>query len=177
LGPHRIFRNDGTAETPLWILVTKGFQDIDIASIGKSSPFFVDIDGDSDLDLYVGDGDGYLSFWRNSTGENITSVDEYTDITSRLPNLFLLYPNYPNPFNPSTTITYQLQKGVKVRLFIYNMLGQLVKTLVNSKQVTGYYSVQWNGKDELGRDVASGVYFYHLETDHFSKTLKMALLR
>ena len=71
--------------------------------------------------------------------------------------------NYPNPFNPSTTIRYTLPEASNVRLTIYNVLGQEVRTLVNAAQSRGVYNVQWNGRDASGRQVATGVYIYRLE--------------
>ncbi|MDP2886215.1 MAG: FlgD immunoglobulin-like domain containing protein [Ignavibacteria bacterium] len=66
--------------------------------------------------------------------------------------------NYPNPFNPSTTIKYELPKDASVKMEIYDVMGRRVKTLLDGSKSAGYYSVTWNGRNELGRDVASGVY-------------------
>ena len=71
--------------------------------------------------------------------------------------------NYPNPFNPSTTIRYTLPEASNVRLTIYNVLGQEVRTLINAAQSRGIYSVQWDGRDAYGRQAATGVYIYRLE--------------
>lgn len=76
---------------------------------------------------------------------------------------FKLSQNYPNPFNPSTTISYDIKGAQNVTLKIYNTLGQEVKTLVNTRQNAGNYKVQWDGKDNAGKSVASGVYIYRLE--------------
>jgi hypothetical protein len=85
--------------------------------------------------------------------------------------------NYPNPFNPETTIKYFLPSPSDVKLEIFNIKGQLVKTLVNEKQTTGKFSVKWNGKDDSDKHVASGVYFYRLDTSQKSITKKMVLLK
>ncbi len=90
---------------------------------------------------------------------------------------FALFQNYPNPFNPQTTITYELKKNAQVSLKIYNILGQWVRTLVDEKQFKGRHSIQWNGKDQKGRDVANSLYFYKLETTDFVKVRKMLLIR
>ena len=90
---------------------------------------------------------------------------------------FTLRQNYPNPFKSATTINYQLPTEAKVNLKIYNSLGQLVKTLVNKKQPTGNYAVRWDGKDKIGRKVTNGVYFYCLNTDNFTATKKLVILR
>jgi len=84
--------------------------------------------------------------------------------------------NYPNPFNPSTTIRYSVKDPALVRIEIYNLKGQLVKTLINDQQSTGHYSVVWNGKDSGGRSVGSGVYLYRMQAGDYSSTRKMMLM-
>jgi polyhydroxybutyrate depolymerase len=96
---------------------------------------------------------------------------------SKTPVGYKLFQNYPNPFNSETKISYKLQRQTYVSLQIYNMLGQLVKTLVDKNLPAGSYSFCWNGTDELGRDVTSGVYLYHLRTETFIDSGKMILLR
>ncbi len=96
-----------------------------------------------------------------------------------IPSGYTLFQNYPNPFNLTTAISYQLS-GVRPRhitLKVYNILGQEVRTLVDEEQKAGNYRVLWDGKDGLGRDVSSGVYFYRLQAGKFSHTRKMILLR
>ncbi len=93
------------------------------------------------------------------------------------PASFTLYPNYPNPFNPATTIRFDLNRSAKVSLKIYNVLGQEVRTLVSGQMPPGVHSVTWDGKDQRGQNVSSGVYLYRLETGGFSKTLKLTLLK
>ncbi len=92
---------------------------------------------------------------------------------------FALQQNYPNPFNPQTTISYQLPVKTKIILKIYNMLGQEVRTLVNENKNAGNHSVVWDGKDNLGNRVSSGVYFYELELNNhldISRQIKKLLL-
>lgn len=85
--------------------------------------------------------------------------------------------NYPNPFNPQTTISYNLKSDSNVSLNVYNMLGQKVRTLVSGEQRNGSHSVVWNGKDNRGNSVSSGIYFYKLKTDSFTSTKKMVLMK
>ena len=85
--------------------------------------------------------------------------------------------NYPNPFNPTTTISFDLAKAGKVKLNIYNIKGQLVRSLVNEDLYAGNHKVIWNGTDGRNRRVASGIYCYRLETKDFSKTNKMVLMK
>jgi hypothetical protein len=94
-----------------------------------------------------------------------------------LPQHFSLSQNYPNPFNPQTSIRYALPQDAQVRLVIYNVLGQRVKTLVDEFQSAGYKTEWWDGKDEKGDQVASGVYFYRLEADKFSEVKRMLLVK
>ncbi|RMG20289.1 MAG: T9SS C-terminal target domain-containing protein [Methanobacteriota archaeon] len=88
-----------------------------------------------------------------------------------------LYQNYPNPFNPTTTISYDLPKAGQVKLTIYNMLGQKIKSLINHRQLPGQYSVTWDGKDDLGNEVPSGIYLYQLQVGNSIQAKKMILTR
>jgi hypothetical protein len=90
---------------------------------------------------------------------------------------FQLLPNYPNPFNPSTTIAYSLEKAGMVVLTIYDVTGKKVRILINQPMPAGDYSVEWNGLDDLGRSVPSGTYYYTLGCGAFKSTKKMVLVR
>jgi hypothetical protein len=105
-----------------------------------------------------------------------TSVE---DDDAGFPLQFTLAQNYPNPFNANTIIEYTLPAGnaIVVQLMILNVRGQTVRTLVKELQPTGSYRMQWDGKNERGEAVPSGVYVYRLSADHFVKTRKMLLLR
>jgi hypothetical protein len=97
-----------------------------------------------------------------------------------VPNSCVLYDNYPNPFNPSTTIAYQIPVGTYnyTTLRIYDTMGRLVRTLVDEKQDAGYHTVKWHGIDDNGKRVPSGAYVYRLETtDGYEETRKMILLK
>jgi hypothetical protein len=99
------------------------------------------------------------------------------DDASEIPTEFALKPNYPNPFNPETTIEFALPKTSKVTMTIYNLTGQMVRQLVQSEYAAGYHRVIWNGRDSRGNMVGSGVYIYTLKAADFSQTRKMILLR
>jgi hypothetical protein len=89
-----------------------------------------------------------------------------------------LHQNYPNPFNPSTTISFDItQISSFVRLEVYNMKGQKVKQLINGQLSAGQHTIVWNGLDDDGKFVTSGVYFYKLKTNNFEKTRKMLLIK
>lgn len=109
---------------------------------------------------------------------NIASaVGDEEDATPSLPNEFELSQNYPNPFNPLTEIEYSLLKPAVVTVQIYNLLGQEVRMLVNERQATGSHSVFWDGKNEQGKSVSSGIYFYRLTVNGVSQTKRMVLLK
>ncbi len=94
-----------------------------------------------------------------------------------IPDQFSLGQNVPNPFNPDTKIAYALPEAGFVNVEIYNILGQRVKTLVNEYQDAGNYTVTWNGDDEYGSSVASGVYFYRFNSGQYKDIKKMVLMK
>ena len=91
---------------------------------------------------------------------------------NHVPENFLLSPNYPNPFNPVTTIPYQLPKSAFVNLSIYSITGQLVETIVNGYKSTGLHTVEWNA-----REVGSGIYFYKITAGEFTEVRKCLVLK
>ena len=93
------------------------------------------------------------------------------------PDDYILEANYPNPFNASTTIRYQLPTNDSVQLAIYNMAGQKIRTLIDAEVAAGRHALAWDGRDETGQHAASGVYFYQLLTSDFLAAGKMAILR
>jgi hypothetical protein len=94
-----------------------------------------------------------------------------------LPEKFELGRNYPNPFNPSTTISFALPGEIAIELKIYNIRGQEVKTLISKVMPAGYHEVVWDGKNSGGEEVSSGVYFYRLTAGEFSESRKMIMLK
>ncbi|MFQ5708977.1 MAG: malectin domain-containing carbohydrate-binding protein [bacterium] len=109
--------------------------------------------------------------------ENQTGSETQLIQTSAVPDKFELSQNYPNPFNPETTIRYSVHTGMHVTLQIYNLLGQVVRTLVDAQHEAGVFSVVWNGQDGAGNKVTSGVYIYQLKGEGFVETRKMILLQ
>jgi hypothetical protein len=93
------------------------------------------------------------------------------------PTEFALLQNYPNPFNPETTIKYNLAETANVQLRIYNIVGQVVKTLVGDRQAAGRYQVRWNGTDDRGVAVSSGIYFYQVSAGKFQDVKRLMLLK
>ena len=105
---------------------------------------------------------------------------EYSDILEvevSSPREFKLEQNYPNPFNPVTTIRYKLPKSSNVVIKIYNVQGQEIKTLLNENQPAGFHYVKWNGTNNFGINVNSGIYIYRLQADKYISTKKMVFLK
>ena len=94
-----------------------------------------------------------------------------------LPEVYALHQNYPNPFNPTTTIRYDLPEDSNIRIVIYNLLGREVKLLANRYEAAGFRSIRWQGKDNFDRDVSAGIYFLLMETNNFTSTRKLILLK
>ena len=115
---------------------------------------------------------------------NIDTITSVQDPPVRVPYTFRLEQNYPNPFNPATTIPFtvigsrfSVHSPIHTTLKIYNVLGQLVRTLVDEEKQSGNYQVIWDGKNLKGNEVSSGIYFYQLRAGDYKETRKMSLLR
>jgi len=106
-----------------------------------------------------------------------TSVTGIEDEELRLPKSFALHQNYPNPFNPETNIAFDIPTRTNVTIVIYNTLGQKVRTLIQDVREPGSYKVVWDGRNDAGIQVASGVYIYMIRAGNFVKSKKMTLMR
>ncbi len=104
---------------------------------------------------------------------NVTDVEN----DGLIPTAFNVFQNYPNPFNPSTTISYAIPQQSNVLIKIYDMLGREVKTLVSEEQMPGVYNVLWNGDNNSGDNVATGIYLYRVVADNNVQVKKMILLK
>lgn len=123
----------------------------------------------------------YKGSYRSDYSESISSSilsgleNSYDAIMPEEPNLM---PNYPNPFNPETTIPFSISSNGPVTIAVYNIQGQLVKTLLdNALMSQGQHQVRWNGKNEYGQDVSSSIYFVTLETNRYHATQRITLAR
>ena len=119
-------------------------------------------------------GSGSLAAKVNKTGSLALFYNPEHEF---LPRSIELSQNYPNPFNPTTTIRFGLPDEGKVKLVIYNVLGQKVKELLNESRGAGYHTVMWNGKNETGQQVSSGLYIYRLESAKGAESKKMLLIK
>jgi len=105
-----------------------------------------------------------------------TSIADESKLMHK-PGSFMLLPNYPNPFNPSTIIQYDIPKAGKVEINIYDINGKLIKTLVNQSHTPGLQKAEWDGKNEAGKKAASGHYIYSVKFEHTILSEKMILLK
>ena len=128
--------------------------------------------------LYFGSVDG-LRGWvpKVKSGGVMIGTVGINDPVNAIPTSFALNQNYPNPFNPQTNIDFSLPKDQNVTLSVYNVLGQNVRTLINGNMQAGIHTVRWDGRNDQGVDVPSGIYFYKMYTPEFTQTNKMLMLR
>ncbi|HJN05622.1 MAG TPA: T9SS type A sorting domain-containing protein, partial [Bacteroidales bacterium] len=110
--------------------------------------------------------------YSNTVSTSILSLD--SDV---IPKVFALHQNYPNPFNPVTQIRYDLPEDATVNITIYDMVGRVVKTMVNSQQNAGFKSVLWNTTNDFGKPVSAGVYLYRIQASEFVQASKMVLIK
>ena len=177
------FTGDDVTDPESYTAVTV-IDEIDFFNIVPGGIRVYGLDMADDMD---GDGIAELVFTRGSTrGGNgapgifivevfdPVSVDE---LTSGIPNEFKLLQNYPNPFNPTTMINYNVSGQGHVKLSVYNVLGQKIRTLVDGYLVPGFYNVSWDACDDSGMSVSSGIYIYRLEEADVSQIKQMVLLR
>ena len=149
---------------------------------------------DPPLHFSINDGIELEATFFNNTDEivewGLLSVDEMmiafglyyegqqlnNDIKELIPDRLLLHSNFPNPFNPITTLRYDLPQSGMVNITIYNVKGELVKTLLNSYQNAGFKSILWNATNDRNKPVSAGIYLYTIQTQEAMQTKKMILL-
>ena len=129
--------------------------------ITNGTDYATDLFIDTSLNVYVTGGSPNLFNGRDAVTIKYNQPIGILNNSNSLPGKFSLNQNYPNPFNPMTIIGYEIPRKSMITINVYNTLGQLVKTLVNTEQNAGYYSIAVNMED-----LASGVYFYSLKTDN-----------
>ena len=136
----------------------------------------------SQRDLFLLDASGNLVFHDNITSgvpPNLISqvLSLLTAESEIVPFDFEIYQNYPNPFNPVTSLRYNLTEDGLVNITIYDMMGRVVKTLVNSSQTAGYKSIVWGTVDDRGHSVSAGLYIYSITAGNYRANKKMILLK
>jgi hypothetical protein len=120
----------------------------------------------------------FIRTWSEEGLVKWEGVREFTvDPDELLPHELRLFQNFPNPFNGSTKIHYELPENSRISLLIYDIRGRLIKTLVNEEQTIGFYTYDWDGLTDLGTPAASGMYFCRLQTENSSQLIKMAYLK
>ncbi|RMG39590.1 MAG: T9SS C-terminal target domain-containing protein, partial [Methanobacteriota archaeon] len=171
-----LFRNIGTPQSANFVEDTSFHFPLHL----QTTPRMADLDGDGDLDLLMGIEGGGLVYYEN---QQVTSI--LSNSREEIPSGVELFTNYPNPFNPLTTLGFRLPAPGEVLFQIFDPLGREVKTLMKQQLSAGTYVVEWDGTNSTGQPVSSGVYFYQLRVKltRFSsqgtiiKTRKMVLLR
>jgi len=131
------------------------------------------------IPINISEEEANVTFSIRTIGFDRTIISQQTKkmTIENIPDQFALHNNYPNPFNPVTTIRYDLPLGTDVHLVVFDILGREVRTLVNEKQEAGFKSIRWNGKNDMGQQVSAGMYFYRIQAGSFSKVQKMVLLK
>ena len=139
---------------------------------GFSGPIDAEIIGNK---IYVIEWSGGRGLWEITLpGSSATAVEEES---GSVPDGYALAQNYPNPFNANTTIAYEVGGEGLVELAIYNAAGQKIRDLVQDRLVAGRYAVQWDGRDNRGRAVASGTYVYQLTAGNYQESRSLTLLK
>jgi hypothetical protein len=186
---------DGFTDSEKWNFLSGGIQvqnldDVDVSTMLSEGPFSIPANGSvvvafavigaSSIAELQTNADNAQDFWNNPPSGIETPLSSVTEG-------FELFQNYPNPFNPETNIGFRIpQRGSEgaggsdfgfTELKIYDLLGREVKTLLNQELLPGRYDVQWDGTNETGAAVSSGVYIYRLQTGNVVLSRKMLLLR
>ena len=128
-----------------------------------------------------------IDYFIEASDEEFTTVSEQGEFVfdnislsiddEVIPEIFVLHQNYPNPFNPITSLRYDLPEDGLVNITIYDMMGRIVKTLVNGSQTAGYKSIRWNATNDRNEPVSAGLYLYTIQAGEFRQTKKMVLLK
>lgn len=146
------------------------FQRINEMLIRGTSPY-------SYLDSDVDAGETYYYCIECVSVTGMTFRHDLIEISAPVPEAFALHQNYPNPLTLETLIRFQIPRKCHVSLSVYNILGEEVRTLVRETREKGFYDVIWNGRDENGREVGSGIYFYSITAERFHETRKIMVVR
>ncbi|MBL7066630.1 MAG: right-handed parallel beta-helix repeat-containing protein [Candidatus Marinimicrobia bacterium] len=164
-------------DNPLIITAWEGYEDMDIIGFKEGNPIFFRLYSSKYkleyplIAEFRTDIEGVFKGSSYSLAKRVCTNGEI------IPDSYTLGHNYPNPFNPTTIIPYQLPEDTHTRITIYNLLGQEVRVLVDEFQLAAYHSAIWNGNDKFGKAVPSGVYLYRIDTPNFHKSSKLLLIK
>jgi hypothetical protein len=162
------FQNNGSNQIPLWQEVTDQFIEENFGNI--TVPYFIDIDNDSDTDLFLGNVKGGLYLYDNTT---VTHIDNGI---LEPPSTFHITA-HPNPFNPNVSITINLESRSRLKISIFNILGEKVKTMFNDDLNKGMHSFEWNGRNDSNQQLASGSYIVVVRSAIQAEFLKLSLIK
>jgi hypothetical protein len=139
--------------------------------------FYIDDDLEWDTEYFYRVA-AYVGIW-TFYSDAISVILNWMDVatTDQIPMSYAVHQNYPNPFNPVTTLRYDLPEDALVNITIYDMVGRVVKTLINDQQTAGYRSLQWNATNDSGAPLSAGMYLYTIQAGDFRQTKKMVLLK
>ena len=173
-GTAQAYLNIGDTRRPKWQKDDSVFSGIEIGQ--NAIPTFGDLDEDGRPDLFLGNREGTLRFYRNETAVHVEGG------VNKMSDSFELNQNYPNPFNPEATIRYELPKSGFVTIKVYDLASRLVKVLVDGWQTAGTQSTVWDGTNSIGKLVATGIYIYQIEFtgvngQKLQQSRKMCLVR
>ena len=160
------YLNVGSQADPAFQYIPQIFEDWQDYPVSYFD--IADLDGDGDDDIVLNEG-GVILFLEN---QNVLAIDDV-----ELPANSFTLSNYPNPFNASTTISFGLREAENINLAVYDIVGRLVKTLIDEKMDAGEHSIIWDGEDTAGKSVASGIYFYSINIDNKVFSNRMLLLK
>jgi len=194
---YRIYKQTGTRMSPM-VMIKQGpasdFAEVPVDGAFPAGRVFHDINVTPGVDYWyavVAYDDGTQNWelpgrsmestrwwtWTGYMNKGVTAP-EYVGVDAQVgPGKFMLAQNAPNPFNPTTTIKFSLANAAQTNLVVYSLTGQVVRTLINGQTVAGVHNVVWDGKDNMGRPVASGVYLYRLTSGTNEMVRRMVLVR
>lgn len=198
-GPDYCYRSTDDGET--WTKINKNIESTTVYAIGSNGKGKVFLCGSQDLFVSENNGDNWTRIENPEANLSMQTVAFHPDgqaffgtgrgvykfvdslltsvsITNTIrPGVYSLEQNYPNPFNPTTTINFSIPENVNVKVAIYNILGKEVRRLASEELTAGNYSVKFDGRDDFGRMLSSGIYFYRIDAGKFSASHKMVLMK
>jgi len=127
-----------------------------------------------------------VNYYRLAAADHAGNISEYSDVVNAavlsidvnlIPEVYALHQNYPNPFNPTTTLRYDLPEDASVSIIIFDVMGRMVRSLINNEQSAGYHSIRWDTTNDQGETVSAGMYIYMIRAGNFIQTKKMVLLK